>query len=153
MKTAVWPRGSVWPTRWFDAVRKLAVNCWSCVNAPAQHGALAALEGPQDAVDEMMDAFDERRRFLVDALNAIDDVSCATPRGAFYAFPNIAATGWGSKALAGALLEEAGVATVGGPDFGVNGEGYVRLSYANSLENIERAVERFATFLDTRSPR
>jgi len=143
---------SVWPARWFDAVRKLAVNCWSCVNAPAQHAALAALTGPRDAVDTMMCAFDERRRFLVEALNAIDGLSCATPLGAFYAFPNVAATGWRSKALASALLEEAGVATVGGPDFGINGEGYVRLSYANSLENIERAVERIATFLEKAPP-
>ena len=141
---------SVWPTRWFDAVRKLAVNCWSCVNAPAQHAALAALTGPQDAVDTMMAAFDERRRYLVGALNAIDGITCATPLGAFYAFPNIADTGWASKPLASALLETAGVATVGGPDFGVHGEGYVRLSYANSLDNIERAVARMKRFLDDR---
>jgi len=141
---------SVWPTRWFDAVRKLAVNCWSCVNAPAQHAALAALTGPQDAVDTMMAAFDERRRYLVGALNAIDGITCATPLGAFYAFPNIADTGWASKPLASELLETAGVATVGGPDFGVHGEGYVRLSYANSLDNIERAVARMKRFLDDR---
>ena len=143
---------SVWPAPWLDAARKLAVNCWSCVNAPAQHAALAALSGPQDAVRTMMDAFDERRRRLVEALNAIDGISCRTPRGAFYAFPNVTGTGWQAKALAGALLEEAGVATIGGPDFGVNGEGYVRLSYANSLENIERAVARVADFLDRFSP-
>ena len=141
---------SVWPEPWFDAVRKLAVNCWSCVNAPAQFAALEALTGPQDSVDEMMAEFDRRRRFTVDALNALDGVSCATPRGAFYAFPNVAATGWRSKALAEALLEEAGVALVGGPDFGVHGEGYVRVSYANSLENIERAVERIGRFLARR---
>ena len=143
---------AVWPARWFDTVRKLAVNAWSCVNAPAQHAALAALTGPQDAVDAMMAAFDERRRFLVEALNGIDGVTCATPLGAFYAFPNVRETGWRSKALASALLEDAGVATVGGPDFGVNGEGYVRLSYANSLENIERAVVRIEAFLAETPP-
>ena len=138
---------SVWPDAWFDAVRKLAVNCWSCVNAPAQHAALAALTGPQDAVDEMMAEFDRRRRFVVGALNAMENVRCAEPRGAFYAFPNVAGTGWKAKALASALLEETGVAAVGGPDFGVHGEGYLRLSYANSLDNIERAVERIDAFL------
>jgi aspartate/methionine/tyrosine aminotransferase len=138
---------SVWPAPLFEAVRKLAVNCWSCVNAPAQFAALQALTGPQDAVASMMQAFDERRRVVVDRLNALEGVSCITPKGAFYAFPNISATGWQAKPLANALLEEAGVATIGGPDFGIHGEGYIRLSYANSLENIERAIERIDTFL------
>lgn len=138
---------SIWPDTLFEAVRKLAVNCWSCVNAAAQYAALEALTGPQDAVGEMMSAFDQRRRVVVDRLNALDGVSCVTPTGAFYAFPNISETGWKAKPLASALLEDAGVATIGGPDFGVHGEGYIRLSYANSLENIERAIERIDTFL------
>ncbi len=138
---------SIWPDSLFEAVRKLAVNCWSCVNAAAQYAALEALTGPQDAVGEMMSAFDQRRRVVVDRLNALDGVSCVTPTGAFYAFPNISETGWKAKPLASALLEDAGVATIGGPDFGVHGEGYIRLSYANSLENIERAIERIDTFL------
>ena len=139
---------SVWPTPWYDAVRKLAVNCWSCVNAPAQQAALAALTGPQDAVADMIKEFDKRRKVVVEKLNAIDNISCVTPKGAFYAFPNISATGWQAKVLASALLEEAGVATIGGPDFGVHGEGYIRLSYANSLENIEHAIDRINTFLN-----
>ena len=139
---------SIWPTPWYDAVRKLAVNCWSCVNAPAQQAALAALTGPQDAVADMIKEFDKRRKVVVERLNAIDNISCVTPKGAFYAFPNISATGWQAKALASALLEEAGVATIGGPDFGVHGEGYIRLSYANSLENIEHAIDRINTFLN-----
>ena len=143
---------SVWPSHWFDAVRKLAVNCWSCVNAPAQFAALEALNGPQDSVDTMMQAFDERRRYVVDALNDIDGMSCITPRGAFYAFPNISDTGWKAKPLANALLEQSGIAAIGGPDFGVHGEGYLRISYANSLENIQRAMERIATFLVTQAP-
>ncbi|NND92863.1 MAG: pyridoxal phosphate-dependent aminotransferase [Granulosicoccus sp.] len=138
---------SVWPDTLFEAVRKLAVNCWSCVNAPAQFAALEALTGPQDTVSAMMQAFDERRRLVVDRLNDLDGVSCVTPMGAFYAFPNIRGTGWKSKALASALLEQAGVATIGGPDFGIHGEGYIRLSYANSLDNIERAIDRIDTFL------
>ena len=143
---------SVWPQAWLEAVRKLAVNCWSCINAPAQHAAIAALEGSQDAVVTMVQAFDERRRQLVGALNAIEGVRCTTPAGAFYAFPNIVETGWASKPLAGALLEDAGVATIGGPDFGELGEGYLRISYANSLTNIEQAVARITDFLASSSP-
>lgn len=138
---------SIWPPQFFEAVRKLAVNCWSCVNAPAQYAALEALTGPQDAVQQMMVAFDQRRNVVVQRLNEIPQVSCQNPKGAFYAFPNIMKTGWQSKPLANALLEEAGVATIGGPDFGIHGEGYIRLSYANSLENIERAIDRIKTFL------
>ena len=143
---------SVWPRDWFEAARKLAVNCWSCVNAPAQHAAIAALTGPQEAVAEMRGAFDARRRHLVAALNAIEGVRCATPLGAFYAFPNIAATGWRSKALAGALLERAGVACIGGTDFGAHGEGFLRLSYAASLPDLERAVARIGAFLAEAGP-
>ena len=77
-------------------------------------------------------------------------VSCTVPKGAFYAFPNIARTGWKAKALASALLEEAGVAVIGGPDFGVYGEGYLRLSYANSAKNILRALDRIGAFLADR---
>ena len=138
---------SVWPAPLREAVRKLAVNCWSCVNAAAQHAGIAAIDGPQDDVAAMMAAFDERRRFVVARLNAIEGVTCATPKGAFYAFADISGTGWQSKPLASALLEEAGVALVGGPDFGVLGEGFVRLSYANSLQNIEGALDRVEAFL------
>ena len=138
---------SVWPTDFYEAVRKLAVNCWSCVNAPAQFAALEALTGPQDAIQTMMTAFDERRLAVVQRLNDIPGVSCVTPKGAFYAFPNIEKTGWQSKPLASALLEDAGVATIGGPDFGIHGEGYIRISYANSLDNIETALDRIKLFL------
>ncbi|WP_029353377.1 pyridoxal phosphate-dependent aminotransferase [Bosea sp. 117] len=144
-----WRMGwSLWPDGLFEAMRKLAVNAWSCVNAPAQYGALAALQGPQDCVADMLAEFDARRHLVVKGLNALPGVSCAVPKGAFYAFPNVAGTGWTSaKKLASALLEEAGVATIGGPDFGVHGEGYIRLSYANSAANISRALERMGNFL------
>lgn len=143
-----WRMGwSIWPDALHDNMRKLAVNCWSCVNAPSQYAGIAAIDGPQDAVAAMMAAFDRRRKLVVDGLNALPGVSCATPKGAFYAFPNVSATGWKAKPLASALLEEAGVATIGGPDFGILGEGYVRLSYANSEENIARALERMGAFL------
>jgi aspartate aminotransferase len=138
---------SVWPKAFFEAARKLAVNSYSCVNAPTQFAGLAALTGPQDEARAMVAEFDRRRKVVVEGLNALPNVRAATPRGAFYAFPNIAATGWKAKPLANALLERAGVATIGGPDFGVFGEGYIRLSYANSTENIRRALERIGEFL------
>ncbi|MFK8034684.1 MAG: pyridoxal phosphate-dependent aminotransferase [Hyphomicrobiales bacterium] len=143
-----WRMGwSVWPDALYDKVRKLAVNAWSCVNAPSQFAGIAALQGPQDAVGEMMAAFDHRRKIVVEQLNALPGVTCAVPKGAFYAFPNIKETGWQAKKLASSLLEDAGVATIGGPDFGILGEGYIRLSYANSAENIERAIGRMAEFM------
>lgn len=138
---------SLWPDALIGYARKLAVNCWSCVNAPAQFAALEALRGPQDAVAAMLAEFDARRELVVSGLNAIEGVSCVRPKGAFYAFPNITGTGWQAKPLASALLEDAGVATIGGPDFGTLGEGYIRLSYANSRENIARALERMQAFL------
>jgi aspartate aminotransferase len=143
-----WRMGfSVWPKPLYDNARKLAVNSHSCVNAPAQWAGLAALTGPQDAVAMMLAEFDRRRKAVVAGLNGLPGVSCIVPKGAFYAFPNVSQTGWKAKKLASALLEEAGVATIGGPDFGVHGEGYIRLSYANSLENIELALGRMGEFL------
>lgn len=147
-----WRMGwSIWPKPLDEAARKLAVNSYSCVNAPAQWAGLAALEGPQDAVRAMAAEFDRRRKAVVAGLNALPGVSCIAPKGAFYAFPNISRTGWKAKKLASALLEDAGVAVIGGPDFGVHGEGYIRLSYANSLENIERALARVEDFLGRRN--
>ena len=143
---------SVWPKPLYDAARKLAVNAHSCVNAATQWAGIAALDGPQDCVAEMVAEFDRRRAIVVDGLNGLSDVSCIAPKGAFYAFPNISRTGWKAKALASTLLEEAGVAVIGGPDFGIHGEGYIRLSYANSAENIRRALERMGTFLSERRP-
>ena len=141
---------SIWPAPLYEAARKLAVNSYSCVNAPTQFAGLAALTGPQDAVQAMVAEFDARRRIVTEGLNAIPKLRAATPKGAFYAFPNISATGWKAKPLANALLEKAGVATIGGPDFGVYGEGYLRLSYANSRENIVKALKRIEDFLAQR---
>lgn len=142
---------SVWPGKLYEHARKLAVNSFSCVNAPAQYAALEALTGPQDAVGAMVAEFDKRRALVVEGLNKLPGVSCIVPKGAFYAFPNIAKTGWKAKPLASALLEDAGIATIGGPDFGVYGEGYIRLSYANSAENISKALERMKAFLERRN--
>jgi aspartate/methionine/tyrosine aminotransferase len=146
-----WRMGySVWPDKLYEYARKLAVNSYSCVNAPSQFAALAALTGPQDAVGKMVAEFDKRRKIVVEGLNKLPGVSCATPKGAFYAFPNIKQTGWKAKALASALLEDAGVAAIGGPDFGVLGEGYMRISYANSTANIQKALGRMGEFLANR---
>jgi len=141
---------AVWPGKLYDYARKLAVNLHSCVNAPTQYAGLAALTGPQDAVQKMVAEFDKRRKVVVEGLNKLPGVSCIMPKGAFYAFPNIKHTGWKAKALANALLDETGVALIGGPDFGVLGEGYLRLSYANSTENIVKALGRMGDFLATR---
>ena len=138
---------AVWPGKLYDYARKLAVNLHSCVNASAQYAGLAALTGSQDEVWKMIAEFDKRRKVVVEGLNKLPNVSCATPKGAFYAFPNIKNTGWKAKELAAALLDETGVAIIGGPDFGILGEGYVRLSYANSTENILKALGRMGEFL------
>ena len=141
---------AIWPGKLYDYARKLAVNLHSCVNAPTQYAGIAALTGPQDAVTHMLGEFDKRRKLVVEGLNRLPGVSCITPKGAFYAFPNVKQTGWKAKLLANALLDETGVALIGGPDFGILGEGYLRLSYANSAENILRALERMGEFLKTR---
>ncbi|HVG50323.1 MAG TPA: pyridoxal phosphate-dependent aminotransferase [Xanthobacteraceae bacterium] len=141
---------AVWPGKLYDYARKLAVNLHSCVNASAQYAGLAALTGPQDEVVKMIAEFDKRRKVVVAGLNKLPGVSCATPKGAFYAFPNVKNTGWKAKELANALLDDTGVATIGGPDFGILGEGYLRLSYANSTENILKALDRMGAFLSKR---
>ncbi len=141
---------AIWPGKLYDYARKLAVNLYSCVNAATQYAGLAALKGPQDEVWKMVAEFDKRRKVVVEGLNKLPGVTCATPKGAFYAFPNIKRTGWKAKTLASTLLEEAGVAIIGGPDFGILGEGYVRLSYANSTENILKALDRMGEFLASR---
>ena len=141
---------AIWPKKLYDYARKLAVNLHSCVNAPAQFAGIAALTGPQDEALAMVAEFDKRRKVVTEGLNKLPGVTCAVPKGAFYAYPNISRTGWKAKTLASALLDEAGVATIGGPDFGVLGEGYIRLSYANSTENIVKALARMGEFLANR---
>jgi aspartate/methionine/tyrosine aminotransferase len=141
---------AVFPGKLYDYARKLAVNLHSCVNASAQFAGLAALTGPQDEVWKMIAEFDKRRGVVVAGLNKLPGVSCVVPKGAFYAFPNIKGTGWKAKELANALLNETGVVTIGGPDFGILGEGYLRLSYANSTENILKALDRMGEFLASR---
>jgi len=143
-----WRMGyAVWPTALVDGATRLAVNCHSCVNAATQYAGIAALDGPQDAVDDMVCAFEERRQLIVDGLNAIPGFRCRTPGGAFYAFPNVEGTGFDARSLQRRLLEEAGVATVAGTSFGHLGEGFIRFSYANSVDNIEKALKRITSLL------
>jgi aspartate/methionine/tyrosine aminotransferase len=146
-----WRMGyAVWPKALADHATRLAINCHSCVNAAAQWAGIAALKGPKDDVAKMMKAFDERRTIIVKELNSLPGFSCVDPHGAFYAFPNIAKTGISSKKLELALLEEVGVAIISGTSFGSYGEGYVRFSYANSVENIRAATGRIREWLTRR---
>jgi aspartate/methionine/tyrosine aminotransferase len=138
---------SVWPKDLVDIVVRLAVNSHSCVNAPTQYAGIAALEGPQDEALKMVRAFDERRRAIVPMLNQLPGFRCVEPGGAFYAFPNISGTGMSARELQNKMLETAGVATVAGTSFGIHGEGYIRFSYANSIENIRTAIQRIGTLL------
>src|ERR1700739_4520114 len=141
---------AIWPPKLYDFARKLAVKLHSCVNASAQYAGLAALTGPQDEAVKMVAEFDKRRKIVVAGLNKLPGISCATPTGAFYAFPNIKHTSWKAKPVAASPLEETGVALIGGPDFGILGEGYMRVSYANSTENILKALDRMGEFLSSR---
>ncbi|MCS6879560.1 MAG: pyridoxal phosphate-dependent aminotransferase [Geminicoccaceae bacterium] len=138
----------VWPKALVEHAVRLAVNVHSCVNAAAQWAGIEALRGPQDAVEAMVRAFDERRRVIVEELNAIPGFRCPMPGGAFYAFPNITGTGLSSRELQDRLLEEAGVAVVSGTSFGIFGEGYLRFSYAASTEAIREACARIRRWLE-----
>ncbi len=137
----------VMPLWLVDAVNKLMVNSNSCTASFTQRAGIAALEGPQDEADAMVAEFRRRREAFCDGLNTIPGFSCRKPQGAFYAFPNITGTGKTSKQLADELLYEAGVACLSGTSFGSYGEGYIRFSYANSLENLMEAVERIRRFM------
>jgi aspartate/methionine/tyrosine aminotransferase len=148
-----WRMGyGVMPEWLVDAVNKLMVNSNSCTASFTQRAGIAALTGPQGPVDEIVAEFRKRRDAFCAGLNTLPGIRCPIPEGAFYAFPNIEATGWKSKPLADALLEEAGVACLSGTSFGEYGEGYLRFSYANSLPNLMEAVKRMRAFL-TSHPR
>lgn len=131
-------------------VARLMTNSNSCTASFVQRAGIAALTGPQGEMHAMVDEFRRRRDAMVRGLNAIPGVRCLVPQGAFYVFPNIAGTGLGSKALATALLEEAGVACLAGTSFGSHGEGFLRFSTANSLPNLEQALQRIGDYLSAR---
>jgi aspartate aminotransferase len=137
----------VMPVPLAEQVAKLQVNSNSCTAAATQYAGLAALQGPQDGVERMLTEFRARRDLIVAGLNELPGVECIAPQGAFYAFPRVAGTGLAADALADLLLEGAGVACLSGTAFGRHGEGHLRFSYANSRENIVRAVERMEDVL------
>ncbi len=138
---------AVWPDQLVEQVTRLCINDHSCVNASAQFAGLAALTGPMDAVHEMVAEFDRRRQFIVAGLNDLPGVRCTDAAGAFYAFPNISGTGMSAREAQDLFLTRGHVATVAGTSFGAMGEGFVRFSYANSLSNIERALDRIRDLL------
>ena len=130
-------------------ISRLMTNSNSCTASFTQIAGVEALRGPQESVDNMCAEFKKRRDVMVAGLNKINGFSCCLPKGAFYVFPNIKRTGWRSKKLADALLEDAGVAALSGTAFGDFGEGYLRFSVANSIENIEKALNRVAAWAKT----
>ena len=138
---------AVWPDSAVEHVTRLCINDHSCVNAATQYAGIAALEGPQDAVRDMVARFDARRRVIVRELNALPGFRCADAAGAFYAFPNIEGTGMTSRQAQDRFLDAAGVATIAGTSFGKWGEGYLRFSYASSTENILEAIGRIRDVL------
>jgi len=132
----------VFPEPLVEHVVKLAVNSVSCASAFSQQAIIAALEGPQDEISAMREEFRKRRDVFMEGLRSIPGIQCPVPEGAFYAFPNIEGTGLSSHEFEQRALEEAGVALLSGTAFGRYGQGYVRFSYANSVENLQKAVER-----------
>ena len=137
---------AIMPEALADRVSLLLTHSIGCTAAFTQIAGIEALTGPQDMVDHMMEKFQARRDRMINGLNAIPGIKCQLPQGAFYAFPNVSSFGIPSKQLSMRILDQAGVALLSGTDFGPHGEGYLRLCYANSLENIDRALERLADF-------
>ena len=136
----------IWPKKLVDKATRLNVNSVSCTNAATQYAAIAALKGPQDQVKQMVNEFYSRKNIIVKETNQIPGISCSIPEGAFYIMPNIRETGLDSKKMENVLLEKLKIATVAGTSFGSFGEGYIRLSYANSQKNIIRALKRIKTY-------
>ncbi|MEM0357124.1 MAG: pyridoxal phosphate-dependent aminotransferase [Candidatus Bathyarchaeia archaeon] len=133
-----------------EKITQLMVNSNSCTCAFVQMAGIEALKGPQDSVDRMVTEFRKRREVIVEGLNRIKGITCKKPKGAFYVFPNITGTGMRSKELSDFLLNEAGVAVLPGTSFGKYGEGYLRISFANSIENIKEALKRIEKALEKR---
>ena len=140
----------VWPESLADLVTRLNINSVSCTSAATQYAAIAALEGSQESVNEMIQAFNDRRSLIVNETNTIPGFGSIVPRGAFYTMPNITKTGVSSKEMESILLEDLGVAAVAGTSFGSFGEGYMRFSYANSSENITRAMHRIREYAESK---
>ncbi len=137
----------IMPAEFAVHMARLQTNATSCTASFTQVAGVEALRGPQDAVERMVAEFRKRRDVIVSGLNALEGVRCVEPQGAFYVFPDIRGTGFTSKDLSTRLLDEAGVACLSGTAFGRHGDGFLRFSYANSVENISEALVRFGAFL------
>ena len=143
-----WRMGwSVWPEKLIPHVTKLAINSFSCVNAPSQFAGIAALDGPDDSIHHMMEKFDQRRKLIHKGLNDLPGVTCSMPGGAFYAFPNVSGTGMNGSEFSKKCMHEAGVAIVPGTAFGKTSIDFVRFSFAASRDNIQKALEKIGKML------
>ncbi|MDC0047223.1 pyridoxal phosphate-dependent aminotransferase [Chloroflexi bacterium] len=138
----------IFPKELVDPITKLVTNSNSCTASFTQIAAIEALKGSQESVNKMVNEFKSRRDLIVDGLNNIKNISCPKPSGAFYVFPNITKTGLSSESFANRLLEENGVATLSGESFGEEGKGYIRISFANSKDNISEALNRIEDFVN-----
>jgi aspartate aminotransferase len=137
----------VWPKKLIDYVFKFCVNSHSCVNTPAQYGAIAALEGPEEHLNNMMREFNKRRKFIVEGLRSLKGVECSSPGGSFFAFPNIKRTGMNGEEFTNLCLEKAGVAIIPGTAFGKFATDNVRFNFATSTENISKAIQKIDEIL------
>ena len=135
---------SVWPTKFIDFANKLCVNDHSCPSSISQYAGLEALQGPQDEVNKIVKEFEKRRNFIFENLNKLKNMNCFRPGGSFYAFPNISKSNLSGEKFSEVALNDYGVALVPGTSFGDSAKMYIRLSYANSLENIEKAINRLS---------
>jgi len=137
----------VWPENLIEHVFKFCVNNHSCVNTAAQYGAIAALDGPEDHLNNMLKEFDERRKLIVDGFRSLKGVECSLPGGTFFAFPNVKGTGMNGEEFHRKCLEQAGVACIPGTAFGKFATNYVRFNFATSRENISKAIEKIEKIL------
>ena len=135
---------SVWPTKFIDFANKLCVNDHSCPSSISQYAGLEALQGPQDEVNKIVKEFEKRRNFIFENLNKLENMNCFRPGGSFYAFPNVSKSNLSGEKFSEVALNNYGVALVPGTSFGDSAKMYIRLSYANSLENIEKAINRLS---------
>ncbi len=138
----------IFPKRIFNYAEKLAINCHSCVNSASQFAGIEALKGSQESVNQMLSTFEQRRDFIVKELNLIKNVECKKPGGAFYVFPKVNKENLSSVEISQYLLEKKFIATVPGSSFGSNGEGFLRISYASSMENLEKFVTCLKDFMN-----
>ena len=142
---------SVWPKKYVKMSERLNINSFSCTNAATQYAAISALRGPQDCVENMTNVFEKRGKMIFEELNSIEGFTCNSSKGAFYVLPSIKKTGLTSDQLQDFLLYKLGITTVSGKSFGTFGEGYLRISYANSEKNIKKAISRIKNYLKTKS--